>query len=133
MEPVEAEYDISLSEDLGQVSINNDVVARVAAIAAMQLPGVSLGGKFNIGEFLSRKEPVRGVGVEINQAQAIITLDIKVEYGQNMYDLAHRLQRRVKDAVEQMTGLRVSRVNVAIVDILAEPERRERGERREEK
>jgi len=133
MEAGDAEFDVSLSEDLGEVKINNDVVARVAAIAAMQVQGVSLGGKFNIGDFLSRKEPVRGVSVEIDQSRSRITFEIKVEYGQNMYEIAHKLQRRVKDAVEQMTGLTVDQVNVAIIDILAEGEKRERADKREEK
>lgn len=133
MESAESGFDISLREDLGQVTISNDVVARVVALAALQVPGVSLGGKFNIGDFLSRKEPVRGVSVEINEARAVISLEVKVEYGKNMYDLAHRLQRCIKDAVEQMTGLRVDNVHVAIADILAEADRRERAGRQDEK
>lgn len=133
MKAGDAEFDISMSEELGEVKISNDVVARVAAIAAMQVQGVSLGGKFNIGDFISRKEPIRGVSVEIEETRTRISFEIKVEYGQNMYEIAHKLQRRVKDAVEQMTGLTVEQVNVAIVDILAEGEKRERAEKREEK
>ncbi len=129
----DSDFDISLSEDLGQITINNDVVARVAAVAAMQVPGVSLGGKFNIGEFLSRKEPVRGVSVEVAETRTRVAFEVKVEYGQNMYEIAHKLQRRVKDAVEQMTGLVVEQVNVSIVDILPEAEKRERTEKRDEK
>ncbi len=133
MKPGDTDYDVPLSEDLGQVTINNDVVARVAALAAVQVPGVSVGGKFNIGDFLTRKEPVRGVTIEIDKARTRVSFEIKVEYGQNMYEVAHRLQRCVKDAVERMTGLVVDQVNVAIVDILAENERRDRGDRREGK
>jgi uncharacterized alkaline shock family protein YloU len=133
MKAGDTDFDISLSEDLGQITINNDVVARVAAVAAMQVPGVSLGGKFNIGEFLSRKEPVRGVSVEVAETRTRVAFEIKVEYGQNMYEIAHKLQRRVKDAVEKMTGLVVEQVNVSIVDILPEAEKRERPEKREEK
>ncbi len=128
----DADFDLGLRGELGQVSISHDVVARVAAVAALQTPGVSLGGKFSIGDLLGRKEPVRGVSVQIEQGQAVINFEIKVEYGRNMYDLANALQRRVKNAVEQMTGLSVQKVNVAIVDVLQEAERRERGERREE-
>jgi len=129
----DANYDLPLSQDIGQVSISNDVVARVAAVAAMQVPGISIGGKFTIGDLLGRKEPVRGVSGSVEKSRATVTFEVKVEYGRNMYDLAHKLQRRVKDAVEQMTGLTVERVNVAIVDIIDDGERRERGEKREEK
>lgn len=133
MQAGDAEFDVSLSEELGQVKISNDVVARVAAVAAMQVQGVSLGGKFNIGDFLSRKEPVRGVSVEVDETRARISFEVKVEYGLNMYEVAHKLQRRVKDAVEQMTGLKAEQVNVTIVDILAEGEKRDRADKREEK
>jgi len=133
MQAGDAEFDVSLSEELGQVKISNDVVARVAAVAAMQVQGVSLGGKFNIGDFLSRKEPVRGVSVEIDETRARVSFEVKVEYGVNMYEVAHKLQRRVKDAVEQMTGLKAEQVNVTIVDILAEGEKRDRADKREEK
>jgi uncharacterized alkaline shock family protein YloU len=133
MQAGDAEFDVSLSEELGQVKISNDVVARVAAVAAMQVQGVSLGGKFNIGDFLSRKEPVRGVSVEIDETRARVSFEVKVEYGVNMYEVAHKLQRRVKDAVEQMTGLNAEQVNVTIVDILAVGEQRDRPDKREEK
>lgn len=134
VETTEPEYDLSSSEDLGQITINNDVVARISALAASKVPGVSLGGRFNLGDFIAgRKEPARGVAVEITSSRATIRLAVKVDYGQNMYDLAHRLQRTVKDAVEQMTGLSVERVDVAIVDIVTETDRRDRSDKREDK
>lgn len=122
------DFSVSLDKELGQVAISNDVVARVAALAASQVGGISLGKKFSMSDLLGRKEPVRGITIEVEGTQAVISLEVKVEYGRNMYDMAQRLQRKVKDAVEQMTGLAVNKVNVAIIDILDESERRDRTE-----
>jgi len=111
---------MALEKQLGDIKIENSVVATIAAIAAQEIEGiVSLTGKFSLGEMLGRKEADKGVKVEIEEnSRAAISVDVKIEYGRNMYDAAHELQRKVKDSVEQMTGLEVEKVNVRINGII---------------
>ncbi len=110
---------MALEEHLGEISIDNAVVGTIAAIAAQEVDGiVGMGGKFSFSEMLGRKDADRGVKVTIEGNKAVLDVDVKVEYGKNMYDAAHELQRKVKDSVEQMTGLVVDKVNVKINGIV---------------
>jgi uncharacterized alkaline shock family protein YloU len=118
---------MSLERQLGDISIDNSVVGTIAAIAAQEVEGVvSMGGKFSLSEMLGRKDSDRGVKVEIQGGRAVIDVDVKIEYGRNMYDAAHILQKKVKDTVEQMTGLVVEKVNVKINGIIMKEKPQER-------
>ena len=118
---------MALERQLGDISIDNSVVGTIAAIAAQEVEGVvSMGGKFSLSEMLGRKDSDRGVKVEIQGGRAVIDVDVKIEYGRNMYDAAHILQKKVKDTVEQMTGLVVEMVNVKINGIIMKEKPQER-------
>ena len=58
-----------------------------------------------------------GVQVEVGEKQAAIDLDLIVEYGAGIVELARAVRRNVIAAVEQMTGLEVIEVNIAVNDI----------------
>jgi uncharacterized alkaline shock family protein YloU len=120
-----------VQEDLGEIKINNEVVARIAHRAASEVEGIGeLGGKFSFSDMLGRKDSERGVHVAIEGNRASITMEVRIQYGLNMYEVAYRLQKTVKDTVEQTTGLIVDKVNVTIKDIaIPEPEKREKSER----
>jgi len=111
---------MALEKQLGDIRIENSVVAAIASIAAQEVEGVaSMGGKFSLSEMLGRKDVDRGVKVDIEEnSRATIHVNVKIEYGCNMYDAAHELQRKIKDSVEQMTGLVVENVNVIINGIV---------------
>jgi uncharacterized alkaline shock family protein YloU len=57
------------------------------------------------------------VGVEVGETEAAVDLDIVVEYGVSIPDLARSIQRNVKQAVQRMTGLDVVEVNVNVDDL----------------
>lgn len=110
---------MAVSEDFGEIKINNEVVGTIAGLAAMEVEGISgMGGKFSLGEMLGRKDADKGVTVAIEGNRATISVEVRVEYGVNMYEAAHKLQKCVKDAVERMTGLVVDKVNVIIKGIV---------------
>ncbi len=110
---------MAVSEDFGEIKINNEVVGTIAGLAAMEVEGISgMGGKFSLGEMLGRKDADKGVTVAIEGNRATISVEVKVEYGINMYEAAHKLQKCIKDAVERMTGLVVDKVNVIIKGIV---------------
>jgi uncharacterized alkaline shock family protein YloU len=111
--------DESSGEVLGEIKIENEVVATIASMAASDVEGiVSLVSKFSIGEMLGRKDLDKGVLVNIEGSHVTANVEVNVEYGVNIYDACHRLQRKVKDSVEEMTGLVVEQVNVSVRGIV---------------
>ena len=93
-------------------------VAVIAGIAVSEVPGVSgMAGGFagGITEVLSgKKNLAKGIKVEVGEKETKIDVNIIVEYGIRIPDVAFEIQSRVKKAVEAMTGLVVAEVNVHV-------------------
>ena len=105
----------SIVSESGTVKISEEVVAIIAGIAAMEVPGVagmSGGLAGGIAEMLGRKNLSKGVKVEVGEKEAAIDLYIIVEYGCRIPDVAWEIQEKVKKAVETMTGLHVVEVKI---------------------
>lgn len=101
--------------DLGVVRINNDVIAAIASIAAMEVKGVhKMGGglRRTIAELFGKRPSTKGVRIEMGEGDAKITVFIIVEYGVDVPRIADEVQTAVKRAVEKMTGLVLSEVDV---------------------
>ena len=100
------------------IKISDDVVAVIAGIAVSEVEGVSdMSGGFagGISEVLSGKKNLsKGIRVEILGKEAKIDVNIIVEYGTRIPDVAFEIQNRVKKSVESMTGLKVTAVNVHV-------------------
>lgn len=117
----------SVSNEIGTIKITDEVVAIIAGIAAMEVPGVtSMSGGIagGIAEALGRKNLSKGVKVEVGEREAAIDLYIIVEYGYRIPEVAWTIQEKVKNAVEDMTGLRVVEVNIHIQGVNIEREQR---------
>jgi uncharacterized alkaline shock family protein YloU len=111
------EINHELLSDLGTVKVTDEVVAIIAGIAAMEVPGVagmSGGIAGEIVEMLGRKSLSKGVKVEVGEKQAAIDLYIIIDYGCRIPDVSWDIQERVKKTVEAMTGLNVVEVNIHI-------------------
>lgn len=115
-EEVELEEEIK-TENEG-IQISNDVVAVIAGVAVSEVPGVAgMAGGFAGGiteVFSGKKNLAKGIKVEVTETQAKIDVNIIVEYGSRIPDVAFEIQNRVKKAVESMTGLNVEEVNVHV-------------------
>lgn len=115
-EVVELEEEIK-TENEG-IKISNDVVAVIAGVAVSEVQGVSgMAGGFagGITEVLSgKKNLAKGIKVEIEDEKVKIDVNIIVEYGSRIPDVAFEIQNRVKKSVENMTGLKVEEVNVHV-------------------
>ena len=100
------------------IKISNDVIAVIAGVAVSEVSGVSsMSGGFagGISEVLSgKKNLAKGIKVEADEKTAKIDVNINVEYGTRIPDVAFEIQNRVKKAVESMTGLKVEEVNVHV-------------------
>jgi uncharacterized alkaline shock family protein YloU len=102
------------------VKIANDVVGKIAAIAALEVEGVSAMGSNITTELLGKvgmKNIVKNVKVDVLNNEVTIDIVITVEYGHNLPSTSQKIQARVKQAVENMTGLTVSDVNVRVAGI----------------
>lgn len=112
----------------GIVKIADDVVAIIAEIAAREVKGVcSMSGGLtdSITEILGKKNPSKGVKVEVGEKEAAIDLYIVVDYGVRIPDVSWQIQENVKKAVETMTGLTVVEVNIHIQGVNMEKEPKE--------
>ncbi len=130
-EVVELEEEIKTEND--GIQISNDVVAVIAGVAVSEVPGVAgMAGGFagGITEVLSgKKNLAKGIKVEVTGTQAKIDVNIIVEYGSRIPDVAFEIQNRVKKAVESMTGLKVEEVNVHVQGVNTD---RAKGEEEQE-
>ncbi|AGC67792.1 hypothetical protein Cst_c07880 [Thermoclostridium stercorarium subsp. stercorarium DSM 8532] len=115
------------NEGLGEIRISSEVVSIIASNAAMEVKGVSsLSGGIagNISQVLGRKNPFKGgIKVEMGDNNEVnIDLNVVVEYGARIPDVAWKLQERVKQSVESMTGLHVNEINVHVQGVSFEKE-----------
>jgi len=119
-----------LVTEQGKTSIADTVVSKIAGIAAREISGVhDLGGGTAraVGALReripgSRTNLSQGVAVEVGEHQTAVDLDIVAEYGVAIADLAAAIRRNVVDAVERMTGLEVTEVNITVHDVFLESE-----------
>ena len=118
------ELDEEIKTENEGIQISNDVVAVIAGVAVSEVQGVSgMSGGFagGITEVLSgKKNLAKGIKVEINEDTAKIDVNIIVEYGSRIPDVAFEIQNRVKKSVENMTGLKVEEVNVHVQGVKTE-------------
>ena len=100
------------------IKISDDVVSVIAGKAVSEVEGVaSMAGGLagGITEVLSGKKNFsKGIKVEVTDKETKIDVNIIVEYGTRIPDIAFEIQNRVKKAVEKMTGLKVLEVNVHV-------------------
>ena len=116
---VKKEDEIVLNEGENNIEISDDVVAVISGMAASEVSGVAeMAGGFagGISEVLSgKKNLAKGIKVEIlDNKETRIDVNIIVEYGARIPDVAFEIQKRVKKSVENMTGLKVVEVNVHV-------------------
>ena len=109
--------DINVS---GNVQISEEVIAVVSGIASMEIDGVigmaeSLSS--SISKLIGKKSLTKGVKSEIEGEDVKIVASIVVKYGCKIPDVAYQVQQNIKKAVENMTGLNVTKVDVSISGI----------------
>ena len=123
---VENEEVKEIEEGNNGIKIANDVISVIAGVAVSEVPGVaSMAGGFagGITEVLSGKKNLsKGIKVDADEKEVRIDVNIIVEYGSRIPDVAYEIQTRVKKSVENMTGLKVSEVNVHVQGVKTEKE-----------
>ncbi|MEU6947503.1 Asp23/Gls24 family envelope stress response protein [Streptomyces sp. NPDC046316] len=122
----------------GRTTIADVVVEKIAGIAARDVRGVhALGSGFSrsMGSMRERmpgagsgKSVTRGVDVEVGEVQAAIDLEIVVDYGVSITDVAGEVRENVISAVERLAGREVVEVNITVSDVKLPEEEDEEDE-----
>ena len=107
----------TLPSELGSIRIADEVVSIIAGLAATEIDGVagmSGGIAGGIAEALGKKNFSKGVKVDVGEEEAAVDLFLIVRFGARIPDVAWAVQENVKKSIEDMTGLKVMRVNVHV-------------------
>ena len=114
-----------LQTSQGNTTIADGVVQKIAGLAAREVSGVYALGGGAARAFGALRERIpgasqtagQGVSVEVGEKQAAVDLDIVTEYGAPIAEISRSVRRNVVNAVEGMTGLQVTEVNIAVNDV----------------
>ena len=113
-------YPIQNDASLGDVKNADEVVAIIAALAATEVEGVaSMAGNITnevIGK-LGIKNLSKGVKVDVLEGVVTVSLALNLKYNYNIMDVTGKVQEKVKNAVENMTGLEVADVNIKVAGV----------------
>ena len=126
--PAATATESALTTSQGKTTIADTVVSKIAGLSAREVNGVhDLGGGASriVGQLRERipgatVNHAQGVSVEVGEKQAAIDIDIVAEYGVAITDLASGIRRNVIAAIEKMTGLEVTEVNITVNDVHVE-------------
>ena len=113
--------DNTISKNIGQIQIADEVIAIIAGTAALEIEGVyssSGNATDTFVEFFGKKSQSKGVRVFADNGEVNIDIDIIVEFGSKIQNLAVEVQNKVKNAVETMTGLEVVLININVTGIV---------------
>lgn len=111
---------VSRPDEMGNIHISEDVLAAIAAAAALEVDGVSsmAGGlSSEISELVTGKKLNRGIDIRVNEESVCIRVAILVKYGHVIPDVGRAVQDAVMSAVENTTGLKVESVNVHVAGV----------------
>ena len=110
-----------INTELGAIRIADEVVATVAGLAASEVEGVATmsgGWGTDLVEKLGKRNFGKGIRVEVVGEETKIDIYLVIDYGYQIPQVAEEVQNEVKQAVENMTGLKVTVVNVHIVSVI---------------
>jgi uncharacterized alkaline shock family protein YloU len=108
----------------GNLKISREVIATIARYAALEIEGVDSLASFatNLKGWLLKKQSAKPIDIDLSDDVAVIELHVNIKAGVNIPETAEKIQSAVKEAVQNMTGIAVSRVNINIAGIVfAEP------------
>ena len=113
-------YTIQNDARKGEIKIADEVVAIIAALAATEVEGVaSMAGNITnelIGK-LGMKNLSKGVKVDVLEGIVTVSLALNLKYNYSIVEVSARVQEKVKNAIENMTGLEVADVNIKVAGV----------------
>lgn len=120
-----------VEEKIDAVKISDEAIAVITGVAASEVEGVASIGTSNIAKnwaeiIVGKKNSAKGVKIEIEENEVSIEMQITVKYGVSIPDVARLVQENVKNAVEEMTGLNVKKVDVKVMGVKLEDKKAEK-------
>lgn len=113
-------YTIQNDASKGEIKIADEVVAIIAALAVTEVEGVaSMAGNITnelIGK-LGMKNLSKGVKVDVLEGIVTVSLALNLKYNYSIVEVSARVQEKVKNAIENMTGLEVADVNIKVAGV----------------
>lgn len=105
----------------GACIVSEEVIAQIACTAATEVPGVAgMASRLNDIRGLVTTPGNKSVGVVSNESVTVVDVYVNLEAGVRIPEVASRLQRQVKNAIQSMTGNPVTKVNIHIEGIVFE-------------
>jgi uncharacterized alkaline shock family protein YloU len=117
---IRGEVMVREKNDSGNIQISDNAIANIAAIAAKSIDGVidlDGGTVSGIADMLGVKNESKGIKVDLKDENVSLDMNIIVSYGSDIGNVASQVQEKVKEAIENMTGLNVEKVNININSI----------------
>ena len=108
------------NECIGSVQIADEVVAEIVGLAAIEVDGVAAMGDDITSDIMSKvgiKNLAKGVKIDIEDMKVSVEVKLTVEYGYNIPATCAKVQEKIKNTVENMTGLTVTDVDVRITGV----------------
>ncbi|MEG1447757.1 MAG: Asp23/Gls24 family envelope stress response protein [Oscillospiraceae bacterium] len=111
-----------LRQPSGSLRISQDVIATIADYAASEIGGVSPVNNVSsaISKIIGGKKIMKVTSIDLNDDVAVIDMFLNLKYGTKIHEVAEDIQSSVKEAVQTMTGITVSKVNLHIDGITFE-------------
>lgn len=111
---------------MGDLKISQDVVAAIARVATLEIAGVdSMAEPAHIRGIFSRPAMKKAVSVTLNDDFVNIGISVNLKFGAKISEVCPAIQSAVKDNVQTMTGMAVSKVNVLVAGIIFPEEKEE--------
>jgi len=113
----EEKYTIKDENGAGFIQIADDVVAGIAALAAMEVEGVarlSTGATVDLATVLGKKNISKDVKLAFDNNNVKVSVSFIAKYGYNLVKVSEDIQEKVKNSISTMTGLKVSGVDVKV-------------------
>jgi uncharacterized alkaline shock family protein YloU len=113
-----------LESERGSTTVKDGVVSKIAGMAAGEVEGIHMGGSASraarglLGSVTGPRNQTQGISVAVGKVETAIDLTMEIEYGRNILQLTERVRNKITERVEDLTGLRVTELNVTINDVI---------------
>ncbi len=121
--------EMTKEEISGEITISPDIIATLAAITTMKVPGVtSMGGlpAAPLSTLVGRKDINKGVKVELKDKAVNLEISLVVNIDSSLIEVAKEVQKEVKRVIESKTGMTVNKIDISIRDV-SYPEKEKEG------
>ncbi len=112
--------------EFGRVVVSKEVIAKIAGLAAMECYGLvgmsSKNMQDGLSDILGLENLTKGVVININEDKVKLELNIIVEFGTNIQQVASNAMKRVNYVLKDKVGVTVSSVDINVQGVRVQDE-----------